>query len=312
MTACLRVALVLVLAVVGLGTTVVPARAADTVTVNGVVLGHDGQPVQGATVELVQGSDTDGCPEIDHGQYPVVLATTGADGRFSLTCTAGFLWVEAKLPSGEFAGWKTFGPGEHEFVFQAHAGRGSVTGTVYTSRGTPAAAADMMFIWDVPGAGAYDYFVTDAHGRYRVDGLFPGVQYTIVSPDDEFVFAATDATITHDFVLRADEPPGGSITGADGTGRLKVSGWAHDDVGVAKVTVAIRNRATGRWLRTNGNWGAYQRHPVRMTKPGEPRTGWWLTQRLRPGRYGVSLVITDSSGQRNGAPRPWRLITVRQ
>ena len=319
-----RFCLAVVLVVVGLGAAAAPTYAVDTVTVSGVVLGHDGRPVVGATVELVEGAEVDGCPEHDHGQHPVVLATTDADGRFSLTCTASFLWVEAKLPSGEFAGWKTFGPGANDVTFRAYPTRGSVQGTVYDQYGVPATDAEILFIWDVPGAGAYDYRFVDSAAGYRVDDLFPGVQYTLVAffdgvgTTDEFVFTATEGVINRDLLVQrpapADqEPPGGAITTTRGTHhRLKVSGWAYDDIAVAKVSVAIRNRATGRWLRLNGTWGRYQRHEVRMTKPGEPRTGWWLTKRLGPGKYGVSLVIVDGSGNRNVGPRPWRTIRVRQ
>ena len=315
-----RLCLVAVLMVIGLGAAAAPTYAVDTVTVSGVVLGHDGQPVQGATIELVLDPDTDGCPEADQSQYPVVLATTGADGRFSFTCTAQFPWVEAKLPSGEFAGWRTFEPGVYDdVVFRAYATRGSISGTVYDGRGAPAAGAEMTFVWDVPGAGAYEYFNADASGQYRVDDLYPGVRYTVYVQlggwGDEYVFFATEGDLTQDFRAPPDpvnKPPGGAITTTSGQGRLKVSGWAYDDIAVAKVTVAIRNRDTGRWLRLNGSWGRYQRHVVRMTKPGEPRTGWWLTKRVRPGRYGVSLVVVDDSGNRNDGPRPWRTIRVRR
>ena len=320
-----RLCLAVVLVVVGLGAAASPAYAVETVTVSGVVLGHDGLPVQGATIQVVPAADTDECPEADDSTSPSVLATTDAAGRFAFTCTADFPWVEARLPSGEFAGWRTFQPGVYDdIVFRAYAGRGTVEGTVYDQYGEPATDAEIMFIWDVPGAGAYDYFRVDSAAGYRVDELFPGARYTVaafldgVGIVEEFVFTATEGVITHDLLVqrpdRVDqEAPGGAITATHGTHRrLKVSGWAYDDSAVAKVKVAIRNRATGRWLRLNGSWGRYQRHVVRMTKPGEPRTGWWLTKRLRPGRYGVSLVVVDASGNRNVGPRPWRPIRVRR
>ena len=319
-----RICFVLVLVVVGLGAATAPTYAAATVTVSGVVLGTDGQPAAGATIELIQDPDVDGCPEHSHGQHPVVLATTDADGRFSLTCTAGFLWVRAVLPSGEYAGSRTFREGVHDdVVFRVYATRGSISGTVYDQYGVPAPHAEMMFIWDEPGSGAYEYFNADADGRYRVGGLYPGAAYMVTAWIDgqapDFYFSATEGEITHDFVARRDGPPpvgqspDGAITTASGDdGRLKVGGWARDDVGVAQVLVAIRDRSTGKWLRLNGTWGAYQAHPTTMTKPGQPRTGWWLAKRLAPRRYGVSLVVKDGSGNRNPAPRPWRLITVRR
>jgi hypothetical protein len=285
-----------------------------------VVLGHDGEPVKGATIELIGNPDTDYCPEVGPEEFPV-LATTDADGRFSFTCTARFPWVEARLPSGEFAGWRTFHPGVYDdVVFRAYATRGSISGTVYDDHGNPDAGADMMFIWDIPGAAAYDYFDADANGHYRVDGLFPGSYYTIYVLNDwqeSYSFTATEGDLTHDFVPAATPvdraSPDGAFTGRSGRHhRLKVSGWAHDDVAVAKVMVAIRNQRTGRWLRLNGSWGRYQLRPARMTAPGADRTGWWLKKWLRVGRYGVSVVVVDEAGHHNPAPRPWRVVRVRR
>lgn len=316
-----RLCLAVVLVVVGLGSATGPAYGADRVTVSGVVLGHDGRPVKGATIELVLDPDTDDCPEADDDRFPPVLATTDRDGRYSFTCTASFLWAEARLPSGEFAGWRTFRTGVHpDVVFRAYATRGSIAGTVFDQRGKPAPGAEMTFIGDQPGAGAYHYFNTDASGRYRVDDLYPGVQYTLIAEvgaeQERHVFTATEGALVHDFLASAHQPagrpPGGAITSISGKGRLKVSGWAYDDGAVIKVKVAIRNRATGRWLRHNGRWGAYQRHRASVTRPGETRTGWWFSKRLRPGKYGVSLVVVDRSGRRNEAPRPWGRITVRR
>ncbi len=109
---------------------------------------------------------------------------------------------------------------------------------------------------------------------------------------------------------RADESPSGDFTWSRGDGKLVVGGYAKDDRGVARVKVAVRNIKTGRWLHRNGSWGRFELQLAETTDPGARRTDWRFKWRLRPGKYGVSLVVVDTAGQRNPVPRPWRVVTV--
>lgn len=307
-----------------LGVAAGPAQAAGTVSVSGVVIGPDGQPAEGATIELIPDADVDSCPDIPEvlGHYGYVLATTDEQGRFSFTCTADLIWVVARLSTGETARSQLFasGPPVEDYEFRVYATKGSITGTIYDTDGAPVPHADYTFIWDSPGAGAYDYRKADADGRYRVTGLDPGVTYTIVGPEEsdneDYTFVATEGELVHDIgspgsVSPDEVAPRGAFTKAYGTGgRLKLGGWARDNAGVANVLVAIRDRATGKWLRLDGSWGAFQRHRTTVTKPGAARTGWWFNRRLPDGSYGVSLVVKDTSGNSNPTPRPWGKVEV--
>ena len=100
----------------------------------------------------------------------------------------------------------------------------------------------------------------------------------------------------------------GTSTGADGVLRLRGTAW--DNRGVRAVAVAIRNPDTGKWLHRDGTWGAYEKLYSALTDAGTTVTGWRLHRVLPAGRYGVSLYVVDTSGNRNLQPRPWLRATV--
>ena len=94
------------------------------------------------------------------------------------------------------------------------------------------------------------------------------------------------------------------------TGKLRLSGKARDNVAVKTVRVAIRNEATRKWRRANGRWGRHRTHAVSLRAPGRRSTTWSRAFPVRPGRYGVSLVVTDRAGNRSRR-KPWRVYRVR-
>jgi len=106
-------------------------------------------------------------------------------------------------------------------------------------------------------------------------------------------------------------PPSGLFVSAFSSGgSLQISGAAYDNRGVRSVTIAIRNLGTGRWLRRDGTWGAYQLLDTGVFDPGTTSTGWSFIKPLLPASYGISLVVVDTSGNRNPTPRPWRVVRV--
>lgn len=105
--------------------------------------------------------------------------------------------------------------------------------------------------------------------------------------------------------------PSGAFTKAIGEGGvLSLEGTATDDVGVRSVAVAIRNPATGLWLHRDGTWGALQKLYTSVAEPGAPSTTWSRRRVISSGTYGVALIVADTSGNKNPAPRPWRTVTV--
>ncbi|WP_214103530.1 Ig-like domain-containing protein [Acrocarpospora catenulata] len=100
-----------------------------------------------------------------------------------------------------------------------------------------------------------------------------------------------------------------------GGGPVKWEGVADDARGVASVAVALLDRATGKWLRTDGTWGAYQRRTVTLTGPRDggkalvangqqlfTRTGWtWAWTPPGPGSYQAEFTAIDAAGQEDPA-----------
>ena len=109
------------------------------------------------------------------------------------------------------------------------------------------------------------------------------------------------------------QPPTG------GYGRTAVSGsvvalqgTAQDDVGVAYVSVGIRNESSRKWLQPDGEWGSnFRLVEVPSTAKGEASMSWTGTFTLPAGEYGITLAVHDTSGNPSIEPRPWQVVKVR-
>ena len=88
-----------------------------------------------------------------------------------------------------------------------------------------------------------------------------------------------------------------------------VSGSASDDVGVAGVGVAIRNRDSGEWLRADGSFGAFQYVSAVVASPGAVSTGWSFSTVLPEGRWFVMSRAEDTSGNRDSTRPSTRFTT---
>jgi len=105
--------------------------------------------------------------------------------------------------------------------------------------------------------------------------------------------------------------PTGWFTSVSGDGGLAVAGKASDDVAVRRVLLAVKRISDGRWLQRDGSWGTtYQRVGARLADPGAASTRWVFRRSIAAGRYRVTLVVRDSAGKLNPAPRPYRRVTV--
>jgi DNA-binding beta-propeller fold protein YncE len=77
---------------------------------------------------------------------------------------------------------------------------------------------------------------------------------------------------------------------------LNATGMATDNVGVASVGVAIKNRTTNLWWRANGTWGTYQVLPATLGSPGASSTTWSFTWNApAAGQYSIMAIATDTS-----------------
>jgi hypothetical protein len=80
-------------------------------------------------------------------------------------------------------------------------------------------------------------------------------------------------------------------------GELTISGSATDDVGVTGVSVAVKDRATGLWLRPNGTWGAFRWLPATLVNPGGTSTAWTRLVELPVGSFALNVRADDASGK---------------
>ncbi|MGB0101849.1 MAG: Ig-like domain-containing protein, partial [Nocardioides sp.] len=118
-------------------------------------------------------------------------------------------------------------------------------------------------------------------------------------------------------VAAADtEPPEGVMTAPANassvpSGPVQMEGAATDDVGVATVLLAIRDKETKRWLKRDLTWStSYGTVLADLASPGATDTDWTYTfDPPGPGRYGVSVVTRDAAGNQDPT-KPWINFTV--
>ena len=88
-------------------------------------------------------------------------------------------------------------------------------------------------------------------------------------------------------------------------GLFEAIGSATDDVGVAGVSLAVRDNATLLWLRPNGTWGNFAWLPAELTNPDASTTDWTFAVTLPdPGDYAISVRAADTSANMDPT-RPW-------
>lgn len=92
------------------------------------------------------------------------------------------------------------------------------------------------------------------------------------------------------------------------------TGTATDDVGVASVTILVKDRDTGLWLRTDGTWGSTTTGTQRLATllaPGATSTGWTIDVPLGVGNYLITARARDAVGNQT-AIAAQRQFSVRQ
>lgn len=300
------VAAVLGLAVLGLaalGVVAVPAHAGAQGSVTGRLLDVHDKPFVGAEVWLTDDACRPRCPS--------VVTDAAANYHFEGLVPGRRYCIAV---DGPFDDARCFVAGEGERrlgdLRATPEGQAVLAGTVRDTGGRPIAGA---FV-EVDGDGP----LTDDAGRYLIGGLFLGARIDVTVSRAGYLVTTVVTPLERgttnrlDVVLKpqVDRPPKAAYTWSRRDGVLVVGGYANDDVGVKKVKVAVRRIRSGAWLRARGGWGAFELLAARVTDPGARRTDWKFKRKLRPGRYGVSLVAVDTAGQRNPQQRPWTVVRV--
>ena len=154
-----------------------------------------------------------------------------------------------------------------------------------------ATSTAFSFTATLPGPGNYTVtaMAVDSMGQY--DGTTTGATATyLIFPGD------TDPTLVADL-----QTP---VVGSTFTNFIPVGGRALDDLGIARVTVTVRNTLTGLYLRADGTMGASSTSapssnlPAYLTNPGGPGSNFnYSTVTLAPGTYEVSVQPVDNVGQ---------------
>jgi DNA-binding beta-propeller fold protein YncE len=149
--------------------------------------------------------------------------------------------------------------------------------------------------WSPPAAGGYTFLASAVDLASNVDDSPASAAVTLDpgAPDT----TAADGTIS--WPSNNQVLPFGPVTFA---------GAATDDVGVANVGVAIKDRTTGQWWNAaSGRWvTSFRWNPgAALGTPGASPTGWtfgWTPP--APGAYAVTVQAQDAAGNCD-ATRPW-------
>ncbi|MCW2768433.1 MAG: conserved repeat protein [Nocardioides sp.] len=83
---------------------------------------------------------------------------------------------------------------------------------------------------------------------------------------------------------------------------VTATGSATDNVGVASVTILVKNRDTGLWLQTNGTWGSTTTNAGRLAtlaNPGAATTSWTIDVPLGAGNYLITARAQDAPGNQD-------------
>ena len=133
--------------------------------------------------------------------------------------------------------------------------------------------------------------------------------------------AGNTATTTRSFSVTAPDTtaPGTTMT-TPATNAILVpptitaSGAATDNVGVASVTILVKDRDSGLWLRTDGTWGSTTANAQRLAtlaSPGATSTTWTIDIPLGVGNYLITARARDAVGNQT-ATAAQKQFSVRQ
>lgn len=100
--------------------------------------------------------------------------------------------------------------------------------------------------------------------------------------------------------LVVDSPAGNQVFDV---GPVVVAGSATDNIGVDRVVVAIKDKATNQWLQSDGSWGAWstRQRDAMLSAPGATASDWSFSfANGAVGNYGVQIEALDARGNSSG------------
>ena len=80
---------------------------------------------------------------------------------------------------------------------------------------------------------------------------------------------------------------------------ISLTGVATDNIGVTQVFMTVRSRNGLGWLRTDGTFGAWQRHPISADSPGATSTTFTAMPTLPDGDFRAYFWAEDPAGNRS-------------
>ena len=164
--------------------------------------------------------------------------------------------------------------------------RDQSTGLWLRADGTFGAKQFLDAVVDSPGAGSTDWSfpVSLSEGSWAVqvraednagnrETTRPWVAFQIqTGPADN---AEPDSTL-------------GAINSAGGT--TNFTGTASDNVGVGRVSIAIKDRVSDLWLRADGTYGAFEFLSATVSSPDAASTGWTFSAPLNASDYRIIVL----------------------
>jgi sugar lactone lactonase YvrE len=191
--------------------------------------------------------------------------------------------------------------------------RNTATGKYLRSDGSWGTFAWLPTTLDSPGAATTGYsrtFAPPSVGTYSFQSrsvdfanllsvVKPTRSFTVFDPS--VVTDTTKPTVGLTSPTANQRVPGPTIT---------LQGTAADNVAVAGAEVAVKNNATGQWLRPNGTWGAFTWLPATLAAPGQSSSTFSFEFAAPgPGGYGFMARSKDTTGNLSTAS-VYRSLTV--
>ena len=152
-----------------------------------ITLERGGMPIRGVVKDIgggvIDGAFVTSYSDAWHPARAIMVARTDAEGRFELWVKPGLASLTAMAEGYAGAGIEANAPTELATIFLTP--ESVIEGTVvHVETGMPVAGVTVSGHNNDPGRGGFGETITDAEGRFRLDGLTPGI-YDLSATADE-------------------------------------------------------------------------------------------------------------------------------